>query len=457
MKRFPEGFVWGSATSSYQIEGAAHEDGRGESIWDRFAKTPGTIADNSNGNVACDHYHQFATNIDLMASLGMKAYRFSIAWPRILPTGRRAHVETRGLDFYDRLVDRLLEAKIIPFVTLYHWDLPQALEDAGGWPSRDTALAFVDFADVVSRRLGDRVKHWITHNEPWCISVLGHANGHHAPGRSSFPLALATAHHLNLSHGLAVPVLRQNAPGAEVGITLNLLHCDPASPSEADHLACRELDGTFNRWYLDPIFGRGYPEDIVRLHRQDGHLPPEGELPFVKPGDMDIAAREIDFLGVNYYSRAIVRSAKVPESDNLAPTVFAAEDATDMGWEIHPEGLLKILRRVHSEYSAPRIYVTENGAAFDTGPGADGRIRDTRRRDFLRGHLEACQTACDEGIPLRGYFLWSLLDNYEWAHGYAKRFGVVWVDYETQQRIPKESARWYREVIRANALPERDA
>lgn len=455
MKRFPEGFVWGSATSSYQIEGAVREDGRGESIWDRFARRPGAIADGSSGDVACDHYHRFPSDIDLMASLGIPAYRFSIAWPRVLPEGRRGRVETRGLDFYDRLVDRLLQAKITPYVTLYHWDLPQVLEDAGGWPSRDTAHAFVDFADVVSRRLGDRVKRWITHNEPWCISVLGHANGHHAPGHSSFPLALATAHHLNLSHGLALPVLRQNAPGAEVGITLNLLPCEPASPSEADQVACRELDGTFNRWYLDPIFGRGYPEDIVRAHVRDGHLP-EGELPFVKPGDMEIIAREIDFLGINYYSRGIVRSSKVPEADNHPPTVVAREDKTDMGWEVWPRGLLDTLRRVYNEYSPRQIFITENGAAYSAGPGADGRIHDTQRREYLRGHLEACLSACDEGIPLRGYFLWSLLDNFEWAHGYAKRFGVVWVDYETQQRIPKESARWYSEVIRANALPEGD-
>lgn len=453
MKRFPEGFVWGAATSSYQIEGATAEDGRGESIWDRYARVPGAIVDGSNGDVACDHYHRYEADVDMMASLGLQAYRFSIAWPRVLPEGRRAQVEPRGLDFYDRLVDRLLAARMTPYVTLYHWDLPQALQDAGGWPARDTAQAFVDFADVVSRRLGDRVKHWITHNEPWCISVLGYADAHHAPGHKSWPEALAAAHHLGLSHGWALPVLRQNAPGAEVGITLNLLPCEPASPSEADRVACRELDGTFNRWYLDPLFGRGYPEDVVALHRKEGHLP-EGPLPFVRAGDMEVIARDIDFLGVNYYSRAVVRSARVPEAENLPVTVVARDDKTDMGWEVCPEGLLSLLRRVHSEYAPKRIYITENGAAFDTPPGPDGRIHDTRRRVFLQGHLEAAAQACEEKIPLHGYFLWSLLDNYEWAHGYAKRFGIVWVDYETQQRIPKESAKWYREVIRANALPE---
>jgi beta-glucosidase len=311
----------------------------------------------------------------------------------------------------------------------------------------------VDYADVVSRRLGDRVKHWITHNEPWCISVLGHMNGVHAPGHKSVPESLACAHHLALSHGWAVPVLRENARGAEVGITLNLLPCYPASPSEADRDACRELDGTFNRWYMDPLFGRGYPADIVALRRREGHLP-EGPLPFVEPGDMEVIARDIDFLGVNYYSRAVVRSSSVPEDANSPPTVFERDDRTDMSWEVYPDGLHALLRRVHADYGPKQIYITENGAAYDTPPGPDGRVHDTKRRDYLHGHLEAAARACEEGVPLRGYFLWSLLDNYEWAEGYRKRFGAVWVDYETQERSPKESAKWYRDVIRANALPE---
>ncbi|MEZ4297319.1 MAG: GH1 family beta-glucosidase [Polyangiaceae bacterium] len=455
MKQFPEGFIWGAATSSYQIEGATREDGRGESIWDRFAKVPGAIADGSSGDVACDHYHRVDADVDLMATLGLQAYRFSIAWPRILPEGKKSHVEPRGLDFYDRLVDALLRARITPVATLYHWDLPQALEDAGGWPSRDTAQAFVDYADIVSRRLGDRVKLWITHNEPWCIAVLGHADGIHAPGRKSWPDALATSHHLLLSHGLSVPVLRQNAPGAEVGITLNLMPAVPASPSEADQVACREVDGTFNRWYLDPVFGRGYPRDIVEMHRRLGRLP-EGPLPFVREGDMPILARETDFLGINYYSRGVIRSARIPEEANQPRTVIAREDRTDMGWEVYPDGLYQLLQRVHRDYAPRRMYITENGAAYDTPPGPDGKIHDAKRRDYLRGHLLAAARACEEGIPLRGYFLWSLLDNYEWAEGYKKRFGAVWVDYETQRRTPKESARWYSDVIRANAVPESD-
>jgi beta-glucosidase len=455
MKRFPEGFLWGAATSSYQIEGAAREDGRGESIWDRFARIPGAIADGSNGDVACDHYHRFKADVDLMASLGIQAYRFSVAWPRILPEGRKERIEPRGLDFYDRLVDALLRAQITPIVTLYHWDLPQALEDAGGWTSRSTAQAFVDYADVVSRRLGDRVKLWITHNEPWCIAVLGHAEGKHAPGRKSWPDALAASHHLLLSHGWTVPVLRRNVPGAEVGITLNLTPAVPASPSEADQDACRELDGTFNRWYLDPLYGRGYPRDIVDAHRRDGHLP-DGPLPFVNEGDMPVVATETDFLGINYYSRGVIRSSRIPEEANLPRTVLVGDDRTDMDWEVYPDGLLDVLRRVHRDYGPRRLYITENGAAYDTPPGPDGKVHDDRRRDYLHGHLEAAARACEEGIPLRGYLLWSLLDNYEWAEGYKKRFGAVWVDYATQKRTPKESARWYRDVIRANAVPERD-
>jgi beta-glucosidase len=453
MKRFPEGFVWGAATSSHQIEGAVHEGGRGESIWDRFAAVPGAIVDGSSGAVACDHYHRYPGDVELMRELGLRAYRLSIAWSRILPDGRKQSLEPRGLDFYNRLIDALLGAGITPYVTLYHWDLPQSLQDLGGWPARDTALAFVDYADVVTRSLGDRVKHWITHNEPWCISVLGHADGEHAPGHKSWPEALAASHHLNLAHGLALPVIRANSPGAEVGITLNLLHIDPASPSDADRDACRELDGGFNRWFLDPLFGRGYPEDVIARHRAEGNLP-EGPLPCVHPGDLEIAARDLDFLGVNYYSRAVVRSTRVAETLNLTPTIVASDDRTDMGWEVYPEGLYQVLLRVHRDYAPRKILITENGAAYATAPSADGKVHDAERRAYLHGHLAASLRACESGVPLGGYFLWSLLDNYEWAHGYAKRFGIVWVDYQTQQRTPKESAGWYREVIRTHGLPE---
>jgi beta-glucosidase len=370
----------------------------------------------------------------------------------VLPEGR-GRIEPRGLDFYDRLVDRLLSAEVAPVVTLYHWDLPQALEDRGGWPARDTALAFVDYVDVVTRRLGDRVKTWITHNEPWCISVLGYADGHHAPGRRSFPDALAAAHHLLLSHGMAVDVIRAASPSAEVGITLNLTHVQAASDSEADERARREVDGVLNRWYLDPLFGKGYPEDIVASHRADAHLPPR-ELPFLRAGDLELMARPIDLLGVNYYSRAIARSRRVPEAQNAPQSLRPSDEVTDMGWEVHPEGLYLLLCRLRRDYAPPRILITENGAAYGTSPSPEGVVPDGSRIAYLHGHLDATLRAHAAGVPVSGYFVWSLLDNFEWAHGYAKRFGIVWVDYETQERLPKESAWWYRAVIQSHALPE---
>jgi beta-glucosidase len=450
MLRFPDGFLWGVATSAYQIEGGGALDGRGESIWDRFAATPGNIADGSNGAIACDHYHRWATDVALMRSLGIGAYRFSIAWPRILPTGRR-QVAAQGLAFYDRLVDGLLEAGIEPMATLYHWDLPQALEDAGGWAARSTVDAFVEYVAVVSDLLGDRVRRWTTLNEPWCISVLGYAEGQHAPGRRDWPAALAAAHHLLLAHGLAVPVIRQSSPGAEVGITLNLVPAEPASPSAADREACRSFDGAFNRWFLDPLYGRPYPADVIADYRAVGRLPPT-DLPFVQPGDDVKIAAAIDFLGVNYYSRAVVRSNRLAESQNAPRTVFPSDERTDIGWEVFPEGLRTVLLRVHRDYSPQRIYITENGAAYDTGPDQHGRVQDIERQRYLHRHLAAALEACNGGVPLAGYFVWSLLDNYEWQEGYRKRFGIIWVDYVTQQRTLKQSAVFYQSVIANNGI-----
>ncbi|GIV95828.1 MAG: beta-glucosidase [Herpetosiphonaceae bacterium] len=449
---FPDHFLWGAATSSYQIEGAWNEDGKGESIWDRFARIPGTIEDGSSGDVACDHYHRWREDIALMRELGLRSYRFSIAWPRILPNGR-GKVNQAGLDFYSRLVDELLAHDIIPFVTLYHWDLPQALQDEGGWPLRSTAEAFVEFADVVSRHLGDRVKHWITHNEPWCASMLGYQIGRHAPGLQNWPAALAASHHLLLSHGWAVPVLRRNSLGAEVGITLNFTHAIPASPSAADLDACRHFDGYFNRWFIDPLYGRHYPADMVADYIDAGYLPPEG-MTAIEPGDLQAIAVQTDFLGVNYYTRAIIRSTAIPESDNLPPTVQLApqEEWTEMGWEVYPDGLYELLVRLYFNYRPPKLYVTENGASYSDGAGSDGRICDTRRQRYLRDHLSAAHRAIAAGVPLSGYFVWSLFDNFEWDKGYTQRFGIVWIDYTTQQRIPKESAAWYRKVIEANAI-----
>jgi beta-glucosidase len=445
---FPHGFVWGVATSAYQIEGAVGEDGRGESIWDRFCATPGRVLDGSSGAVACDHYHRWRDDVALMASLGVGAYRFSVAWPRVLPSGR-GRVNDAGLAFYDRLVDGLLEAGITPFVTLYHWDLPQVLQDEGGWGARATADAFVAYADVVSRRLGDRVGHWITHNEPWCISILSHHLGLHAPGATDLALALKVAHHVLLSHGDAVPVIRGNArPGAEVGITLNFEAYTPASPSVADREAARHADGAFNRWFLDPVFGRRYPADVVHDYVESGALGSNGP-DWVRAGDLARIAVATDFLGVNYYTRRIVRSSIVPDAENETPTVAAppASELTTMGWEVYPEGLYALLCRLHFGYGAAKIYVTENGSAYTDTVAPDGAVHDPRRIDYLRDHLAACARAVAAGVPLAGYFAWSLLDNFEWERGYSQRFGIVHVDYETQARTPKDTARYYAGLI----------
>lgn len=452
---FPSDFLWGVATSAYQIEGATSADGRGESIWDRFATKPGAVSDRSDGTFACEHYMRWREDIALMRSLGTKAYRFSIAWPRVLPVGTGA-VNVPGLDFYDRLVDELLRSGIRPFVTLNHWDLPQALEDRGGWTSRGTVDAFVDYANHVSRRLGDRVRDWTTHNEPWCISVLGYETGEHAPGRKEPAQALRAAHHLLLSHGKAVPVLRANSPGARVGIVLNLVPVYSASESEPDRAAARRFDGKFNRWFLDPLYRAAYPQDAIAEHVRVGTLR-DATLPFVEDGDLAAIATPTDYLGINYYSRAIIRST-VPESENVPrlipePTL---EQKTDMGWEVYPDGLRTLLLRVHREYSPGPLYITENGAAYSTPPAADQTVPDQQRLDYLRGHIAAVHAAIAEGVPVNGYFAWSLLDNFEWQFGYSKRFGIVWVDFVSQERIVKASGHWYSNVMAQNVV-ETDA
>lgn len=447
---FPKDFLWGVATASYQIEGAWQADGKGESIWDRFAHTPGKILDGSNGDVACDHYHRWADDIALMKSLNIQSYRFSIAWPRILPEGRD-QVNQAGLDYYSRLVDGLLAAGIVPFVTLYHWDLPQALQDEGGWPHRPTAAAFVEYADVVTAHLGDRVKHWITHNEPWCIGFLSHQIGEHAPGWQDWPAALRASHHVLLSHGWAVPVIRRNSPDAEVGITLNFTVAEPASPSAADFHATRRFDGYFNRWFLDPVYGRHYPADMVADYIAAGHLP--NGLDFVEEGDLATIAVQTDFLGVNYYTRAILRDEQASENRLEVNDPAPKAEQTEMGWEIYPYGLYKLLNRLHFEYEVPKLYVTENGCSYSDGPNAEGEIPDERRVRYLRDHFAAAHRAIQNGVPLAGYFVWSLMDNFEWAKGYTQRFGIVWVDYATQQRIPKQSALWYKTVIAEKAVP----
>jgi beta-glucosidase len=383
-----------------------------------------------------------------MRELGLQAYRFSIAWPRVLPEGA-GQVNQRGLDFYDRLVDALLAANITPFVTLYHWDLPQALQDRGGWVSPDTVEAFVEYAEVVARRLGDRVKHWITHNEPWVVAFVGNYQGRHAPGIRDLATALQVGHHLLVSHGRALPVLRAASRGAQVGITVDLSPIHPAAPTPEDQAAAQRFDGVWNRWFLDPLYGRGYPADIVALY---------GELmPRVTPEDLQAIAAPTDFLGINYYrptfARAVTTDADPAGFQPLAPDELAARgyEVTAVGWPVVPEGLTELLVRVQRDYAPGAIYVTENGAAYDDQVEA-GTVDDARRVAYLRGHFAAMQEAIAQGVPLQGYFVWSLMDNFEWALGYSKRFGVVYVDYPTQARTPKASAAWYRRVIAANAL-----
>ena len=440
--QFPKEFIWGAATASYQIEGAWNEDGKGESIWDRFSHTPGNVRDGDMGDVACDHYHRWREDIALMKEMGLKAYRFSIAWPRIIPNGI-GQVNQAGIDFYSHLVDALLEANIEPFVTLYHWDLPQALEDEGGWHTRKSVNAFVEYSDVVSRILGDRVKKWITLNEPWVSAFVGYEEGRHAPGVKDPQAALAASHHLLLAHGRAVSVILRNSPDAQVGITLNLLQVMAASNSTADRAAAYFDDGRINRWFLDPISGRGYPLDMVRDYRT--------EMGFVQAGDLEQIATPIDFLGVNYYMRGISRSKNIPEVENNPQTTFRRDEITEMGWEVYPEGIYTLLGRLYFDYEFPVIYITENGAAFKDQV-LNGQVDDPQRLSYIKRHLQQVFRAIEAGVPVKGYFAWSLMDNFEWAHGFSKRFGLIFVDYKTQQRIPKSSARWYEQVILQNAV-----
>jgi beta-glucosidase len=433
---FPTDFAWGVATAAYQVEGAVAEDGRGESIWDRFCATEGKVRNGDSGEVACDFYHRHRDDVALMQELGVNAFRISIAWPRVVPEGRGA-VNQAGLDFYDRLVDELLAAGIDPFVTLYHWDLPQTLEDRGGWPNRDTVDAFAAYVEAVVARLGDRVEHWITVNEPRVASWLGYGWGMHAPGRTSERDALAAAHHLLLAHGRAVEILRREAPEADVGITLDVFPVYPASDDPSDVAAARHFDGFHNRWFLDPIFRGAYPADLVE------HFGPNA--PRVEDGDFSLIAAPLDFMGVNYYRREVVA-----HGENGARTVHMPDsDYTDMGWEVSPDGLYDLLLTLRDDVGPKAIYVTENGAAFGDLRAHDGSVRDPERRDYLEEHIEAIGRARAAGVPIAGYFVWSFLDNFEWAHGYGKRFGIVYVDYPTLARIPKSSFYWYRDFIAA--------
>jgi beta-glucosidase len=437
-RSFPASFVWGAATASYQIEGAAGEDGRGESIWDRFSHTPGNVRNGDTGDVACDHYHRYREDVALLAGLGLKAYRFSVAWPRIQPTGT-GRVNPAGLDFYDRLVDELLAHGIAPYATLYHWDLPQALEDAGGWPARSTAEAFADYAAIVAGRLGDRVRSIATINEPWVVADHGYREGAHAPGRRDPAAAVRASHHVLLAHGLAMQAIRAQAPAAEAGIVLNLGPQLPVSGHPFDLEAAAESHNWLNRWYLDPIVGREYPE----LPRWAAGVGRDEIL----AGDMALIAQPIDFIGVNYYSRNWIRSPLLPP---LQPA-GAGTEVTAMGWEVYPDGLAEVLEFVASRTGDLPLFVTENGAAYPVDDSAPER--DPARVSYLRRHLAVALDAVERGVPLAGYFVWSLLDNFEWAQGYAYRFGIVHVDYGTLERRVRDSARFMGDVARTGRIP----
>ena len=432
--RFPRGFVWGVSTSAYQIEGAASADGKGDSIWDEFCRRPGVIADGSSGAVACDHYHRLDTDLDLLTELDVGAYRFSISWPRIQPSGAGALNEA-GLAFYERLVDGLLRRNIKPYVTLYHWDLPAALQHRqGGWAARDTAYRFMEYAAVIARRLGDRVASITTHNEPWVTATIGHELGLFAPGMKNRALAAQVSHHCLLSHGLALRAIREVRSSVPVGMALNLSPITQATQSGADVAQAALEDGLLVRWYMDALFKGHYPEDVL------AHL--GADAPRVEPGDFQLIAQPNDFLGVNYYYPTVASAGK--------PTSPAAPGApiTDMGWEVAPASLTALLTRLARDYRLPPLLIFENGAAYRDRV-ENGRVEDEARRQYLESHVRAAADAIEQGVDLRGYFVWSLLDNFEWAAGYDKRFGLYYVDYATQQRIAKRSAAWYGTLMRA--------
>ncbi|WFE27588.1 GH1 family beta-glucosidase [Solwaraspora sp. WMMD791] len=449
---FPPGFLWGAATAAYQIEGAATVDGRTPSIWDTFSHTPGKVLGGDSGDVACDHYHRYRDDVGLMAELGLKSYRFSVSWPRVQPGGSGA-ANQAGMDFYRRLVDELLGQGIEPWLTLYHWDLPQPLEDAGGWPARDTAARFADYAELVHAALGDRVRYWTTLNEPWCSAFLGYGSGVHAPGVTDGAASVRAAHHLMLGHGLAVQAMRAARPDHEFGVTLNLYAVSPQSDSAADADAARRIDGLANRIFLDPVLRGEYPADVV------ADLQPLTDMAHVRDGDLDVISTPLNVLGINYYTRHVV-AAPVPETAP-EPSCWPGSEqvrfvdrglpVTDMGWEVDAPGLVEVLRRVHAEYPEVPIYITENGSAY-VDEVVNDKVDDPDRLAYFDAHLRACHEAISAGVPVRGYFAWSLMDNFEWAWGYSKRFGMIHVDYDTQLRIPKSSARWYADVIRRNGL-----
>ena len=440
VEQFPEHFLWGCSTSSYQIEGAAQEDGRGPSIWDEFCAQSGRILDGSSGAIACDHYHLWQEDLDLARDLGVKAYRFSVSWSRIFPEGR-GRVEPRGLAFYDRLVDGILARGMEPWLTLYHWDLPQALQLQGGWKSRSTVDAFNAYADLLSKHLGSRVKHWITHNEPWCSCIMGYYEGVHAPGETNLQSALQACHHVLLSHGQATKIIRANVADAKIGITLSLHPIESETDSVADTAAKTRHDGIRNRWFLDPLYGRGYPQDTLLLL---GRM-----TPLVFEGDMVDIATPTDFLGVNYYFPEVVKDAPSSLPFGVEVVETPGVERTGFGWQVAPEKMTELLMRIQADYAPKHIYLTENGSTYEDVVNDSGEIIDDQRKRYLARHLVAALESVNAGVNLRGYFVWSLLDNFEWAQGYLKRFGLTYIDYQTQRRILKESGKWYARFLKA--------
>jgi beta-glucosidase len=434
----PSNFVWGAATASYQIEGAWNEDGKGESIWDRFSHTPGQTTNGDTGDVACDHYHRYGDDVALMGRIGLKAYRFSISWPRVLPDGR-GPVNLHGLDFYDRLVDTLLDANIVPFLTLYHWDLPQVLQEEGGWTNREICPIFADYAALMVKRLGDRVRYWATFNEPRVVMDNGYLIGDHAPGWQDPPAAYQVGHHLMVAHGMAVQAIRAMDPNLHIGVVLNQWPSDPASDSPEDVAATERTWQQNETLFLDSVFKAHYPPSRWELMGEG--------VPRIHDGDMALISQRLDFLGLNYYSRSLVSAQGIIDP-------VPGSEYTEMGWEVHPPALRKLLNRINRDYRLPPIYITENGAAFKDEITPEGAIHDERRLDYIRQHLIQIYLAMQDGVDVRGYFVWSLLDNFEWAHGYTKRFGIVRVDYKTQERTIKDSGRWYSRVIESNAVSE---
>ena len=460
-RRFPADFVWGSATAAYQIEGAVHEGGRGTSIWDTFSHTPGKTLNGDTGDVADDHYHRWAEDVEHIAQLGLDAYRFSIAWPRVQPGGS-GEFNPEGIAFYSRLVDALLAAGVKPVVTLYHWDLPQELEDAGGWTNRETAYAFAEYARRMAVELGDRIDVWTTINEPWCAAYLGYANGEHAPGRTDPVAALTAAHHLNLAHGLAGRAVREVlGEGAKISITLNLQVNRPADPASAlDQEAARRADAVANEIFLQPLLEGVYPADLL------ADLAHVTDWSFIQPGDAALCQVPMDVLGINYYSTGRVRfvegAGRVADGETPSTVMVGVLDVegvpvpgpyTAMGWNIDPSGMTELLLSLHARYPGQPLMVTENGAAFADEVAPDGRVHDERRVTYLHDHIEAMGAAMDAGADVRGYFAWSLLDNFEWSFGYDRRFGIIRVDYDTQVRTWKDSAYWYRALATTGELP----